>query len=182
MKKILLMMLVLIIGISACKSPVKSAWTPKYEQQIYNELDNVMKTRYKDDNKRKELVSYTVKRLKEELPGGLGSVPRDSLNKVSVKIGQEYADAHSKDSNGKPLPKTVPWSPTIEQGLRDAILKVWDKKDLDNGNKFCDCVIAKLKTAHPKGIVIPIEHDEMLKVSAECQKEVLSKPDSSIKK
>jgi hypothetical protein len=178
MKKILLMMLVLIISISACKSPAKSVWTPKYEQQIYNELDNLMKTRYKDDNKRKDLVSYTVKRLKEELPGGLGSVPPDSLNKVSVKIGQEYATAHSKDSNGNPLPKTVPWSPTVEQDLREAILKVWQKNDLDNGNKFCDCVIIKLKALHPKGVVIPIPHDEMQQVAAECQKEVLSKADS----
>jgi hypothetical protein len=175
MKKSLLAILVLVVSFSACKSPGKSVWTAEYEKGVYNQLDNVMKPRFKDDNKRKDLVSFTVKRLKAELPDGLASVPADSLNKISSKIGQEYAVAHVKDGGGNLKPTSVPWSPSVEQGLRDAILKVWQKNDLANGNKFCDCVIAKLKTAHPQGIVIPIPHDEMLQVATECQKQVLGK-------
>ena len=175
MKKSFLIILVLIVSIAACKWPGKSAWTAEYEKGVYNQLDNVMKNRFKDDAKRKDLVSFTVKRLKEQLPGGLASVPADSLNKISSKIGQEYAAAHAKDGNGNLKPTLVPWSSSVEQGLRDAISKVWQKNDLANGNKFCDCVIAKLKTAHPQGIVIPIPHDEMLQFATGCQKQVLGK-------
>jgi hypothetical protein len=160
--------------ILSCRSQnhADSVWTDAYQQKIYQQLDDAIKSRLQDQQKRKQLVSYIVTRLKAELPDGLNSVSADSLHRLSVKIGKEYGYAHA-DGNGDGLTPTArPWTAELEQTLRETFLRGMKKEDLEMGNKLCDCLINKLKKLYPDSVMMPFPHDVALKVASECKKEV----------
>lgn len=136
-------------------------------------MDEAISPRLPDEGKRRELVSYIIKRLKAELPNGLESVSADSLHKLSVKIGKEYAYAHADGFGGGMVPKPTAWTPELEKLFREAILNGVGKDDLDRGKKICDCVVTKIKKIYPDSVMLPFPHEVILKVASECKTEIL---------
>ena len=175
MKRILLASILFSV-IAVCKAQTlnHSVWTIEYERKITNELNSSIKEGLPDSIKRADLVLYIVSQLKLRLPEGIESVSRDSVNKLSTIIGKKYAYRSLKGGQATGLvPTYINWTPQIEAILREAILKDWPKDDLKNGNKFCDCIIEKLKV-YPDKILMPPPHDVAVKVVGECKKEKLS--------
>jgi hypothetical protein len=151
------------VCIIACKSPDHiSVWTKEYENKLYKQIDDAAKSRIPDDNKRSELVVYTLKRLKQELPNGLESVPNDSLQKVSANIGAEYGFTHKYATIG--VRSYVKWSPKVEQAIKDYISST-NPKD----KSLCDCVITKIKKAYPDSLAVPFDRELMVKFMNECR-------------
>jgi hypothetical protein len=174
MKKTLLILLILI-GFLSCKSHnnSKSVWTETYEGKLYKQLDNGFKTRFRDAEKRHKLVSYTVKRLKVDLPNGLESVSIDSLNNLCIKIGTDYGFADN-DLNGKDeVPHATAWTPELEKMIRTDLLRLTQMEDMQNTYKFCDCAITKLKKMYPDSIFFPLQKDISFKVGEKCRTELL---------
>ncbi|MES2379086.1 MAG: hypothetical protein V4553_21020 [Bacteroidota bacterium] len=152
--------------IIACKSPDhKSVWTKEYENKLYKQIDDAAKSRIPDDNKRSELVVYTLKRLKQELPNGLESVPNDSLQKVSANIGAEYGFTHKYSTIG--VKSYIKWTPKVEEAIKGYILK--DKPK--DGDKLYGCVITKIKKVYPDSVVIPFQRSLITKFTTECSSE-----------
>src|SRR5476651_2037115 len=107
MKKLLLAFLVLT-GILSCKR--HNVWTKDYEKQVYNMAYDTLGTIIKDSAQRKLLALYMVKEYKKALPYGLQSVSKDSLARLSMRIGRQYGDSTA----GEQVHATVPWSDEVE--------------------------------------------------------------------
>jgi len=150
--------------LTACnsQSDKKTIWTKDYEDKLYKQIDDAAKPRIPDENKRSELVVYTLKRLKQALPLGLESVPNDTLQKISAKIGADYSKTHNYATTGVHM--YVKWSPRVEQAIKEYILSA-NPKDKSLG----DCVITKIKKAYPDSLVVPFDRNLMIKFADECR-------------
>jgi hypothetical protein len=176
MKKIILI-LPIIISITSCKSPSpsKSIWTEAYEMKEYQQIDSALKLRMPEKEKRAQLASYFVKRLKSELPRGLKSVSADSLKKLSRKIATEYAYTYN-DGHGNGLkPRAYAWTPDLEDLLKAGMLRELKMENIQNPNIFCDCALTKLKKIYPDSIIMPAPHNVLFKIGIECRTELLVK-------
>jgi hypothetical protein len=175
-KKIFLLLLA-CTSLLSCKSQVRtdSVWTTAYEQKKYDEINDAIKPRLPNEEKREKFVSYIIMRLKTELPKGLESVSADSLKKLSVKIGEEYGFAHADGHGGGLIPKAIAWTPDLEKTFREAILKGTKTADLDKSNKLCDCFITELKKIYPDSVMMPVPHNIALKIVNQCQDVILGK-------
>jgi hypothetical protein len=161
---------------SACKGqPNSKIWTKKYEQGLYNYLDSSSKPFMPDGKKRLKYIEFIIARLKQEVPNGLNSVSKDSLHSLNIKIGREYAFQEYGTGNSDITPYYTPWSPLIEKTFRDDYIAVFQNKYPSTANKFCDCIIKKLKTIYPDSILVPLPKDINLKVTMEC-KSILKAP------
>ncbi len=169
MKKLLLLIIALA-GILQCSAQVKkhSVWTAAYEASVYRRCDVEAKVVIADAVVRRDYVVYMVERFKTELPKGVASIPNDSLIRMGMKFGKEYFYSH-------PLKRTdvvaqyTPWTPAIEQVLREAILRKWTEAELKNGNQFCDCYINKLKIIYPDKLLLPPPQDVIETAAMECK-------------
>jgi hypothetical protein len=168
MQKVLVIICFIII--SSCNS--KSVWTDQYERKQYQQIDLGVKQSLFDNAKRKQLVTYIIKRLKAELPAGIESVSSDSLKRLSVKIGREYAYAHPNQLSGL-TPHRVVWSKELEDDVRAGFLKGVTEADRPMQIKGCDCVIMKLKKIYPNSVIIPFPKDTLVKLSVQCRNELL---------
>lgn len=150
--------------IAACKSSDKnkSVWTKEYENKLYKQIDDAAKPRIPDENKRSELVVYTLKRLKQALPNGLESVSNDSLQTISAKIGADYSSTHKYAAIG--VRSFIKWTPKVQQAIKEYILR--DKPK--DGNKLYGCVILKIKKAYPDSLVVPFDRDLIVNYTKEC--------------
>src|SRR6185312_3463551 len=171
MKKTTILLLTLLY-LSACGAQSNpKVWTTKYEEGFYNYLDSVSKPTMPDPVKRSKYISYIIKRVKEELPNGLNSVSNDSLHNLNMRIGREYAfkeHEEGNDDNGI-VPYYTPWTPLIKKGYKDYFLVVFKNRDTKIVNKFCDCVIEKLKKVYPDSLLIPVPKEIMTKVAIDCK-------------
>jgi hypothetical protein len=156
----------------ACKPAVKgNVWTEAYEQNWRYQFDRDMKARLPDDAKRANLVNFMLIRLKAELPNGIESVPADSLNRLSIKIGAEYGYAHEKEAVASAtgmVPTLRPWTKEIERGLREAVLSGSKPEELKENTILCDCYITELKKAYTDSVMLPVPHDTIQKVAKIC--------------
>jgi hypothetical protein len=153
--------------LTACNSQgdKKSVWTKDYEDKLYKQIDYAAKPRIPDENKRSELVVYTLKRLKQALPNGLESVSNDSLQAISAKIGADYSSTHKYSTTG--VRSFVKWTPKVEQVIKEYILR--DKPK--NGNTLYNCVLLKIKKAYPDSLAVPFDRDLIIKFTKECSSE-----------
>jgi len=171
MKKALFIIFI-FLSVYSCKSQNQSSvWTAEYEAKWYRQIDDGVKLRLPDDDKRKDLVSYIVKRLKSELPKGIESIPADSLNRLSSKIGAEYGSAHPYGNSGL-IPHFAKWTPLLEKALRDEFLKDASPKELESEKKACDCIMVELKKIYPDSVLTPIPRDILFKVASKCFDEI----------
>jgi hypothetical protein len=173
MKKAIFIIITLF-SISSCKLGDKndSVWTKEYELKLTREIDSETRERLPDDTKRQKFVAFVIKRLKEELPKGVESVPKDSIYKLSIKIGKEYGYNNINEVNTGLKPKLTPWTPLIEQTMREAFLKFATKEDKNEAELLCNCVIAKLKKINPDSVWVPLKHDMAQSVAKDCFFEV----------
>lgn len=160
-----LLILIALACITACnsRSDKKTVWTKEYENKLYNQIDNAAKARIPDENKRSELVVYTLKRLKQALPNGLESVSNDSLQSISAKIGADYSSKHKYSTVG--VKSFVKWTPKVEQAIKEYILRDNPK----DSNKLYGCVLLKIKKAYPDSLAVPFDRDLMIKFINECR-------------
>jgi hypothetical protein len=164
--------LIVCVIISICSCKQKSVWTKQYERRQYREIDLGIKPSFPDETKRKELVSFIIKRLKLELPAGVESVPIDSLKRLSSNLAKEYAYTH-KESLSVSIPHRVVWSTELETNIKEAFLKDVSIADREMQTKGCDCIIAKLKTIYPDSAIVPFPKDTLSKVAIECRNELV---------
>jgi hypothetical protein len=147
------------------QSGKKTAWTKDYEDKLYKQIDDAAKPRIPDENKRSELVVYTLKRLKQALPNGLESVSNDSLQTITAKIGADYSATHKYSAIG--VRSFVKWTPKIEQAIKEYILRDNPK----DGNKLYGCILLKIKKAYPDSLAVPFDRDFIIKFTKECSSE-----------
>ena len=173
MKKATLIIIILF-SISSCKWNDKndSVWTKDYESKLYREINAEVSERLPDDAKREKFVSFIIKRLKEELPKGMESVSKDSVCKLSMKIGKEYGFANSSDPNSGLKPTLVPWTPEIEKTLREVFLKGATANNKKQYEQLSDCVLAKLKQINPDSVMVPLTHEMAITIGKECMIEI----------
>ncbi|MDB5288425.1 MAG: hypothetical protein JWR05_3374 [Mucilaginibacter sp.] len=171
MNKLCLGFLFMSFFMSACNGQSKSkVWTKNYEQGLYNYLDSTSKPSMPDDVKRAKYTEFTITQLKKELPNGLNSVSKDSLHALNIKIGREYALKEYGTGNAEIKPYYTIWTPLIEKTFREDYLAVFQNKYPNaKTNKFCDCVIMKLKARYPDSLLVPVPKDINLKVAMECK-------------
>jgi hypothetical protein len=138
---------------------------------LTREINDAISERLPDDDKRQKLVAFIIKRLKEELPKGVESVSKDSLQILSEKIGKEYGYANTNNDSGI-VPKLVPWTPAIEETIHEVLLKDVKETDKNESELLFKCVIAKLKKTNPDSVMIPISHETTQSVAKDCFFEV----------
>ena len=166
------MLLLTFLFLSDCKSqPNPNVWTVKYEQGIYNYLDSMSKPTMPDAAKRSKYISFFVSRLKDEIPNGIKSVSKDSLHNLNIRIGREYAFKERKEGiyDDGIIPYYTPWTPMIEKTFRDDFGAVFQTRDANIVNIFCDCVIEKLKKVYPDSLLVPVPKEVMTKVAVDCK-------------
>jgi len=146
----------------------ESVWTTAYEAKWHRQIDSELKLRLPDDDDREDMLNYIIKRFKTELPNGIESVSADSVNKLSVKIGKDYAYSHVSKKHLDIVPATTAWTKQMEQLLREAFLT----DSLGTGNKLsvetCNCIIRKLKKTYPDSVILPFPKDVIDRVAYEC--------------
>ncbi|MFA6249393.1 MAG: hypothetical protein WC615_20805 [Mucilaginibacter sp.] len=169
MKKAVLI-IIAFISISSCKND--SVWTKSYESKLYREINAEVSERLPDDSKRQKFVTFIIKRLKEELPKGVESVSKDSLQRLSSKIGKEYGFANSSDANSGLKPTLVPWTPEIEKTLREVFLKDATADNKKQYEQLSDCVLAKLKQINPDSVMVPLTREMAQTIAKECSMEI----------
>lgn len=164
MKKIVLALL-LLTGTLSCKR--HNVWTKDYEQQVYNMAYDTLGTIIKDSAQRKQLALYMVKEYKKALPYGLLSVSKDSLARLSTKIGRKYGDTMA----GQQVHAEVPWSNEVEASLRQSLKGHLNRPDLTASQKdhFCDCVLINLKKIYPNSLVTPLPDSVINSVVSSCK-------------
>lgn len=161
---------------SACNGQSNSKiWTKKYEQGLYNYLDSISKPSMPDERKRSKYIEFIITRLKKEAPNGLNSVSKDSLHSLNIKIGREYALQEYLTGNTDITPYYTSWTPVIEKTFRDDYIAVFKKKYPRTTDRFCDCIIKKLKKIYPDSILVPLPKDINLKITMDC-KSILEAP------
>ncbi|MES2060757.1 MAG: hypothetical protein V4456_02475 [Bacteroidota bacterium] len=172
MKKAALIIIILF-SISSCKWDNKngSVWTQDYELKLTREINAGIIERLPDDDKRQKLVAFIIKRLKEELPKGVESVSKDSLQILSEKIGKEYGYANAGSNSGI-TPKLVPWSPKIEETIHEVFLTGTTADNKKQYEQVCNCVIAKLKKINPDSVMVPLTHEMAITIGKECMIEI----------
>lgn len=169
MKKPLLPLFFIILVFSQRSFAQNKVWTKEYEQRLYAQWDAEAKLRLANEPLRTEFVTYMIKRFKEELPNGLESVSRDSLQRLSVKIGKEQWHTNRGTELTKQLRPTLrPWNKMYEQALWEALFKSLKQEDKPNGKFLCDCVVLEMKKIYPDSIMIPIPKEKLQQASDIC--------------
>lgn len=169
MKKATLLTLLTLFLFNLKSFSQNSVWTKQYEQRLYNQWDAEAKQRLSNDSLRKDFVSYMVKRFKQELPNGLESVTRDSIERLAVKIGKERWNTPGNTQITNELkPNVRPWSKLIEDALKEGLMKNLPAEDKPKGKFLCDCAVLELKKMYPNGLVIPIPKESLQKASDTC--------------
>ncbi|RWY50163.1 hypothetical protein [Mucilaginibacter gilvus] len=148
--------------------PNPKVWTPKYEVGLYNYLDSTSKSVMPDPVKRKKYVVFLVRRIKEGIPNGINSVSKDSLQSLHIRVEREYAIQEHNTGNADLVPFYEKWSPYTEKAFRQNYVAILGPKYPATVNKFCDCVIGKLKKIYPDSVLLPLPKDINKKVSKEC--------------
>jgi len=173
MKKVFIIVIIAAIFSSCAQSGSKQTtiWTPEYELNWRKQLNNDMKERLPDDDKRANLVSYMLKRFKIMLPKGLESVSKDSVSYLARKIGVEYGYLHEKEAAASAtgiVPTRKPWTREIARAFREAALLDSKPEELKANTILCDCYISELKKAYPDSVMLPVPHDTVQKIAEIC--------------
>jgi hypothetical protein len=174
MKKVLSLLLFTVVAF-VCKAQTNpKVWTPKYERGLYNYLDSTMKITMADPQKRVEFISFFIMRAKQEIPNGLKSVSKDSLQNLNIRIGREYAfKLHEAGNPDLGLRRYYEaWTPKIDKTFRDTYATLFKEKGQKNSDRFCDCIIEKLKAIYPDSLLVPVPNDIMIKATLDCKKVV----------
>ena len=130
-----------------------------------------MKPNQPDAGKRADYISFIIMRAKEEIPNGLQSVSKDSLQNLNIRIGREYAIKLKKEGIRYDItPYYEKWTPKIEKMFKDGFIALdQQKKGIKNINKFCDCLIEKLKKMYPDSIMVPVPQATINKIGIDCK-------------
>jgi len=168
-KTFLILSFIILFSSSRSFAQIRSSvWTRAYEQKWYEQIDSEIKPGLPDNAKREALTLYIIKRLKEELPGGIESVPVDSVNRLSMRIGKEYAYKHSNDFDTGLLPSLRPWTKDLENLLREVLLKDVSKENYKEQENLCNCTLSELKRIYPDSVMIPFPKDIIQKIAKDC--------------
>jgi hypothetical protein len=164
MKRILAIIVVLT-GLSSCIYHSQS-WTDAYYNTMYGYFYKINSQYIKNEKNRKLLTIYEITKLKAKLPDGISTVSADSLKKMLAKIGHDFSKEHNMDD----WHETVPWTAEGENSFKEAVLsgKFIKKIDKNLRDKFCDCLLLKLKTAYPDSLTIPLPDTLYSKIVDEC--------------
>jgi hypothetical protein len=133
MKRIAAILFVLI-AISACKQgPV---WSQRYKQEVYQGCYAGTIKMFPDTAQRRKFCLYILKNFETDLPNGLASVSKDSLN----HIYQRLAIAFTKTNEDQNIKMTIPWTAGAEAMLRKTLLSApfIQKIEPKARQKFCD--------------------------------------------
>lgn len=170
MNKVLAILFSIFI-ITSCKGqPNPKVWTKQYEQGFYNYLDSTSKPTMPNKAKRDKYVAFFIERLKQEIPNGLNSVSKDSLKNLNIRLGREYAlILHEKGENTEVIAVYERWTPLIDKTFRDNFKAIFSPKYPKTTDKFCDCVLEKLKKVYPDSVLVPVPQNTMNKVALECK-------------
>lgn len=166
---VIIALLLSIFSFSCTSQPKKTIWTEAYRQGLYNYLDSVSKPGIPDDKKRLRYVEFIMMRFQQELPNGINSIPKDSLRTLYNKLNLEYGAQEYGTGNAAIKPLYYKWSADIEKNFRDDYITLFHDKYPNTVNKFCDCVIEKLKKIYPDSILLPMPNDINMKASMECK-------------
>ncbi len=184
--KNLLIILIVFTGLFLSKSNAysQSIWTSDYESKVSDQLNEVAKTKYPNDDERKQYVAYVISHLKSELPGGIQSVSSERLISLVSTISTAYYYAShdvKSGSNGNERNSSyregsrsstleyVHWSLEIEKTIRDGIMKDWPKGYLGDGRRFCDCFIKRLQLTYPNTLPMPLPDAVIQKTANYCK-------------
>jgi hypothetical protein len=103
----------------------QTVWTKEYEENIYSQVYKTMSLNFPNDSLRQQFSTCIIEKLKKALPGGLQSLPTDSLNKLVNGIG----GACRTELNSTYLTK---WTPEFEkafkQSLHESLKKILTRK------------------------------------------------------
>lgn len=169
MKKLLILILV-IATFTSCKR--KNVWTKDYERKAYDTVYTSLGSIMKDSAQRKEFSLYIVGKLKAKLPFGIETISDDSLNKLSSKIAAEYTESHKSQD----FQAVLPWSKETELALRNSVEKrLGDKFTGEQKDKYCDCMIAQLKSINPNSLVTPLADSTTTMVNNACISALIKK-------
>jgi hypothetical protein len=175
MKRFLLGIISICLFLAACKDqPNPNVWTKGYEQGLYDYLEARFKPDMPDAKKRLKFIQFYIKRVKEEIPNGINSVSKDSLQSLDIRIGQEYVQGNGT-GNVDIKPYYEAWSPLLEKTFRYNYNAFFQEKYPNTTGKFCDCVINKLKIMYPDSLLVPVPKDINLQVTNDC-KSILGPP------
>jgi len=164
--KVALIIILTLVSISSCKPQSHgSVWTKEYEQKAYDDIYKGSSNVIKDNDQRRQFALYVVKKLKVELPNGMESVSADSLQKLFAKTGAEYVESNANNN----FKMNVPWTASGEKALRESLLNspTIQKVDKNSRNKYCDCLILKLKQTSPNSMELPSD-SIFLKLINQC--------------
>jgi hypothetical protein len=167
MRKILTIAFILICSIASAQTNKNNVWTKEYEQGVYTMVYQQLGGIIKDEAVKKDMSVYTVAQLKTALPGGLLSVPSDSLRSICTKIGTAYAMAHKAEN----LRTTLAWGPDVEKSIEQGMLSTDFLKNESQAlrEKACDCFISELKKVYPDTIRTPFPDSVTRKIFATCE-------------
>jgi hypothetical protein len=166
----LLSLLLLTLCFYAKKSTAqthKTIWTEAYALKWSNQLDSEIKPRVQDEIKRKAILSYCITRLKEALPNGIESVSTDSVGRLFIKIGKDYALLNYDHTGIKSVYHR--WDKEIETGLRESLMRGISAKNYKKESAACDCFFKELKRTYPDSILLPIPRDIIRATTKKCK-------------
>ena len=161
--------LVLFLLISRCLF-AQNVWTNAYTKNVHDEIYSQFKQSIPDDIKRGQIVDCLIGKLKTDLPGGIKSIPRDSLIRLSTVEARECARTINN------LDLTLTLTAENEKVLRDNLVRELNKKiDANGSNQIADCVISKLKSLYPYGTEIHSAKSVIDSLGRVCAKDILNR-------
>jgi hypothetical protein len=160
MLKRTLLLTIISITYFSCNFHTKY-WTEAYYNASYKYIYDLNGQYIKDTSQRKIFTKYEIDRLKVELPGGLSSVPKDSMLKVCANIGDEY----NKTQNTSNLQMTLPWTAEGDKAFKKSVLSGNFIKSVSEKlqDSYCDCMLVEFRKIYPDSISIPVP-DSIYKV------------------
>lgn len=135
-------------------------WNESNTKELYNSFYEGAGNISGDVQQRKDLAKCFVDKIMVLYPYGTEELSVDSLKKVSERVGMECASIVTKLS----------WTPIIEKAMLKKFMAFDELKGYSEEKKtrYANCLVAKLKEKHPKGLVEAVSQQEMDKIYAEC--------------
>ncbi|QJD98156.1 hypothetical protein HH214_20890 [Mucilaginibacter robiniae] len=94
---------------------VEQPWSPTYEQRVYDQIHLVAGSRYTTLQKKHEFAGCIVRKLKDQLPEGLSSIPKDSLRLI---MNQDYSECAKMVG---PIQMDRSWTPAMENNIKERL-------------------------------------------------------------
>ncbi|MFB9844238.1 hypothetical protein [Mucilaginibacter ginsenosidivorans] len=152
--------MLLAIMFAACTTkPAPKPWSKEYISNFRDSLDTAFKA-MSDKNQRNQIVGCIIEKVKQAIPKGFESVPRDSSYRLVLKYASDCTNG-LKGTKG-----SFAWTKDNENHLRKTVLRRL------TDTAVCDCYITKLKTKYPNGVPFSLSDSIKHTLTEECYKEL----------